>query len=174
MAHYVICPYCGVKFNRDKEPYVAVSARRYAHPQCAEEHEKNKTQEERDLEALEKYIMNLFDEPYINAKIKKQIESYQKEYQYSYSGMLKSLVWFYEIKGNSIEKSNHGIGIIPFIYNEAKMYYYNIYLAKLANQSKDINLYKPIVKEVTIAAPSIKIKPTKLFMFEEDINRNDK
>lgn len=110
--HQVKCKFCGETFDRDKEPFKQVSARRYAHLKCAQEYEKNKTKEEKDLEALEKYIMQLFDEPYVNARIRKQLKDYQKEYQYTYSGMLKTLMYWYEIKDNSIEKANGGIGIL--------------------------------------------------------------
>ena len=34
MAHVVICPYCKAKFDRDKEEYSPVGARRYAHAAC--------------------------------------------------------------------------------------------------------------------------------------------
>ena len=34
MAHFVICPYCQGRFDRDKEEYAVVSARRYAHAAC--------------------------------------------------------------------------------------------------------------------------------------------
>ena len=34
MSHFVICPYCKVKFDRDKEEYSLVSAKRYAHASC--------------------------------------------------------------------------------------------------------------------------------------------
>ena len=34
MSHIVICPYCKTKFDRDKEEYAVVSARRYAHAAC--------------------------------------------------------------------------------------------------------------------------------------------
>ena len=34
MAHIVICPYCKAKFDRDKEEYALVGARRYAHAAC--------------------------------------------------------------------------------------------------------------------------------------------
>ena len=69
MAHYVKCLYCGEQFDRDKVEYVQVSARRYAHPACVKNHNDNKTQEEKDLEQLEQYIMKLFDEPFVNARI---------------------------------------------------------------------------------------------------------
>ena len=34
MAHFVTCVYCGTRFDRDKEEYAAISARRYAHAAC--------------------------------------------------------------------------------------------------------------------------------------------
>ena len=35
MAHNVVCKICQTKFDRDKEAYVQVSAKRYAHAACA-------------------------------------------------------------------------------------------------------------------------------------------
>lgn len=168
MAHIVTCVYCKEKFDRDKLPTVQISARRYAHADCAKKHEEEKSQEEKDLETLEKYIMELLDEPYVNARVRKQIKEYRTQYNYSYSGMLKTLIWFYEIKGNSTEKANGGIGIIPFVYKNASEYYYSLYLAKIANQDKDLNEYKPIIKEIEIKSPRVYMKPPKLFKFEED------
>ena len=34
MAHFVLCPYCKQKFDRDKEEYALIGARRYAHAAC--------------------------------------------------------------------------------------------------------------------------------------------
>lgn len=36
MAHKVKCLYCGQQFDRDWEPFVKVTAQRYAHKECAE------------------------------------------------------------------------------------------------------------------------------------------
>ena len=113
MAHYVNCIYCKKRVDRDKVSTVQVSARRYAHKECAENYENNKSQEEKDIEALEKYIMKLFNEDYVNARVRKQIKEYREQYQYTYSGMLKTLVYWYEIKGNSTEKANGGIACNP-------------------------------------------------------------
>lgn len=168
MAHIVTCVYCKEKFDRDKLPTVQISARRYAHADCAQKHEKEKSQEEKDLETLEKYIMELLNEPYVNARVRKQIKEYRTQYNYTYSGMLKTLIWFYEIKGNSTDKANGGIGIIPFVYKDASEYYYSLYLAKIANQDKNLDDYKPIVKEIEIKSPRAYLKPPRLFKFEED------
>lgn len=169
MGHPVICVYCNEKFDRDKEPAVLISSRRYAHKKCADKYGPKKTQEEEDLEKLEKYIMKLFNEPYINAKIRKQIKEYRREYNYSYSGMLKTLVYWYEVKGNSIENSNYGVGIIPHVYATAHQYYYNLYLIKLSNQNKDIEKYKPKERIIEISSPMFKgEKKVKLFNLEDD------
>ena len=108
-AHYVTCVYCKERFNRDTEPTIQISARRYAHKECAEKFHIEKTQEEKDLESLEQYVMKLFDESYVNARIRKQIKDYRQEYNYTYSGMLKTLIFWFEVKGNSIDKANGGI-----------------------------------------------------------------
>jgi hypothetical protein len=42
-----------------------------------------------------------------------------------YRGQLLTLKYFYEIKKNSVKKSNGSIGIIPFIYEDARCYYEN-------------------------------------------------
>lgn len=166
--HKVKCLYCSQIFDRDKEPTTQISARRYAHKECAEKHDSNKSQEEKDIESLEKYIMSLFNESYINAKVRKQLKEFKEQYNFSYSGMLKTLVYWYEVKGNSIEKANGGIGIIPYIYNNALQYYYNLYLIKLANSKKDIQIYKPKEKIIEIAPPSISHKRIRLLFEDEE------
>ena len=161
--HKVKCKYCQEIFDRDKEPFVKVSERRYAHKLCFEQNQAEKTQEEKDLEALEKYIMNLFSEQYIGPRIRKQIKEYKENYNYSYSGMLKTLIWWFEVKGNSVEKANGGIGIIPYIYQQACDYYYTLFLAKKANENKDLSYLNKNTKTIHIKPPSTNVKSHKLF-----------
>ncbi len=166
MAHYVTCIYCKQKFNRDKLPTTQISAQRYAHKECADKNKQNKTEEELELEELEKYIMKLFKESYINVKIRKQIKDYRQEYHFTYTGMLKTLTYWYEIKGNSIEKANNGIGIIPYVYKDACKYYYNLYIIQETNKNKKFlgNHRQNIIE---IFSPEIKRKKIKLFNFDD-------
>jgi hypothetical protein len=165
-ARIVKCKYCGVQFNRNAEPFVEVGGRRYAHKACAEAHQATVSQEELDYMELEKYIKKLFNESVISAKIRKQIRDFRQEYNYTYSGMLKTLKWWYEIRGQSIDMAQGGIGIIPYIYQDALKYYYSIYLAKLANDEKVS--YQPKVKEIEIASPRVRPNPKKLFNLDDD------
>lgn len=165
--HQVTCVYCKERFDRDKEPFVQVSPRRYAHAECAKIHYVDKSQEEKDYQALEEYIKNLFNEDYVSARIKKQIKEMREEYGYTYSGMLKTLVWWYEIKKNSVEKANEGIGIIPYVYKNACDYYYALYLANIVNS--EFENYQIPVKEIHIQSPRAEKKhKKKLFKFLED------
>ena len=168
MAHQVKCLYCGQIFDRDKVPFVQVSKRRYAHKECSMSEDEKKLQENKDREELYDYIMKLFNISFVDPKIQKQIKKYIEENNYTYSGIKKALVYFFEIKGNSIEKANGGIGIIPYVYQQACDYYYALFLAKNANKDKDLSKYSNHkIKTIQIESPQIKIKPHKLFHMEE-------
>ena len=177
MAHYCICTVCNERFDCDKVQAVKVSARRYAHLRCKPDGEKvplpNEVVDE-DLQKLEEYIKKLLNEDYVNARVRKQIKDFREEYGYSYSGMLKSLVYFYEVKGNSKEKANGGIGIIPYIYKDAYNYYFELFTAQNKNQSKDIVEFTSKIKEITIKVPSVYIPPKRLFNLDDkEENENE-
>ena len=97
MAHMVKCAVCGVSFDRDKIQAVKVGARRYAHHTCKPDGELVPLalpQVDPELEKLIEYTKNLLGKDYNAARVKKQIKDFKDEYGYSYSGMLKSLVYF--------------------------------------------------------------------------------
>ena len=164
--HYVICKYCGVRFDKDIEPFVAINARRYAHKSCAEKVDASISQDEKDYNNLESYIKKLFKIDTVNVKTKKQIRDFREEYGYSYSGILKTLYWWYEIQGHTTELAKDGIGIVPYVYDDAERYYYTLYLAKIVNDN--INEYKPKKEEIEIASPRVYTQPLKLFKLDEE------
>lgn len=168
MAHKVKCIYCGKTFDRDKIPYIQVSSRRYAHKECSMSEDEKLKKEEQDKIALENYIMKMFNTTYIDPRIRKQIKQYIEDYHYTYSGIHKSLTYFYEIKGNSIEKANGGIGIVPYIYQKAYQYYFALWEAQQKNKDTVVEEYIPTVKEIIIPPPQRKIKKRKLFTFLDE------
>ena len=167
IAHKVKCLYCGKTFDRDKNRCIQVG-RRYAHYECSLSADEKKLQEENDKKELDDYIIQLLKIDFVDARIRKQINKYVEEYQYTYSGIKKALVYFYEIKGNSIEKANGGIGIVPFVYKNAFDYYYALWQAQQQNQGKDIRNYQPRIKEVHIRRPQRKVKKRELFTFLDE------
>ena len=77
--------------------------------------------------------------------------------------MLKALIYHFEIQHGDIAKSNGGIGIVPYVYDEARTYYYNLWMAQQQNISKDISQYIPQIEEVVIKQPQKKKNRKKLF-----------
>lgn len=160
MAHVVTCIHCKKKFDRDIIPFVEVGGNRYIHLACRDAFYSGKTQAEIDLEALHNYIKKLLDQRVLNQKVIRQIHEYRSSYGYSYSGMLKTLKWWYEIEGNKVDKANNGIGIIPYIYKDALDYYYKLYLAEELNKGKNFEVQ---TLEVNITPPQRKTKERKMF-----------
>lgn len=163
MAHPVICYYCNQRFDRDLEPFVQVNGNRYAHKDCipdyarkeqtmaAEEQLSPQEKNYQDYEDLIKYIKQLFKMRTVLPTVIKQIKEYKQNYGYSYSGMRKTLYWFYELKGNSIKKANGTISIIPFVYDKALDYYYHLYLGKIAAEEETVPI--PAPQKITIQSP---------------------
>lgn len=166
MAHYVVCTICKKRFDRDKYPAVLVSSRRYAHAVCAGALSEEEIQKEKQRQELENYIIKLFNLEHMSGKITLQINRYLQEHpDYTYSGIKRTLEYFYEIKKNPIEKANYSIGIVPWVYEDAKRYYYNQWLLSQKNSEKNIATYVPKVREITIKPPQREPRKRKVFTF---------
>lgn len=161
----VKCFYCNEMFDKDLEPFEKVSSRRYAHKSCYEKVQAGKTSDEIDYENLVNYIKRKFQLSTINAKITKQISDYKQKYNFTYSGILKALVWWYEVKNNPVDDKiiTYGIGIVPYIYNDAKTYYYGLWLAQHANTEDLLNSFEIKVEEVIIPSPRQELPRPHLF-----------
>jgi hypothetical protein len=143
---------------------------RYVHKKCNEQHPAD------DKEELIVYLIKLYDlkDDYVLPKFSLQLSDFEKQYNFTYSGMLKSLKYWYEIKKNPVNK-NYGLGIIPHIYKQAHDYYYALWMAQQQNKEKNINDYIPKDIEIIIPPPKRQITKRKLFTFldEEELNGNE-
>lgn len=192
MAHLCKCIICGEQFDRDKIPAVRYppNPRRYAHQTCYPEGEsaalppKPKTsppakklykkeepaaETQADKESrkdLLDYISTHMSEPNY-ARIQLQINEYTQLYGYTYSGIKKTLIYFYEVLKGDDEKGKGGIGIVPYIYQDAYKYFLQIYQAKKANEDKKPEEFLPESFEVRIKPPAPQRKKNKLFELEE-------
>ena len=151
MSHYVKCLKCGETFDRDIIQTVRINGRRYGHAKCYPDNnnfvplvEKKISEEQK----IKNYAKSILKEQYVAARVNKQIKDFLAE-GYTASGILKTLIYWYEIKHNDISKAMGGIGIVPYVYKQALDYYYNLYLAEMANIDKDIDEYRP--KEIFIS-----------------------
>jgi hypothetical protein len=168
MAKKIVkCLYCGVSFDANAEPFKKPRTNRYAHAACYEKNQANKTQEERDYEELVEYIKHLFGST-PNPRVWKQLKEFRDTYNYSYSGICKTLRWWFELKGNSVEKANGGIGIVPYVYDQACDYYYALYLAAISNENKDVAQCVTRVREFIIEPPRFEKPRPRLFNIDDE------
>jgi len=163
--HIVKCLYCGQNFDLNVIEGIKVNSNRYAHKTCADQRSQLQTKEDKDKEAFFRYCSEKFGKQFDFVRTKRMADSYIKKYSYTWSGMLKCLIYFFDIKKNPVEKANGGIGIIPYIYQEAHDYYYDIWQAQQLNANKKIENYVPEVIEIKIPPPEPKPKKRRLFTF---------
>lgn len=146
------CLYCGEQFDANEVEFTQINSRRYAHKKCYEKNQEQIKKIEKDKKALDEYIKNLFGYDSIPTRVRKQIKDYTTIDKYTYSGILKTLKYFYEVKGNTTEKANGGIGIVEYIYRDAEKYWRSIWEAQELNKKKTR-------EEVAIPTKEIRIKP---------------
>ena len=160
------CLYCGQTFDRNDKSveWVKPKGNRYAHKKCHDEKDKFMSKEDKDKEMFYAYGKKVFGDKFDFVKTKRLAESYVKKYDYSWSGMTKALVYFYEVKKNKLT-DDASVAIIPYIYQDAYNYYYDIWQSQQLNIDKKIEDYVPEVVEVHIAPPRPKKKKRKLFSF---------
>ena len=151
--HRVKCSICGETFDRDKIEFVQTSSRRYAHLTCHLREKGELSEEENSRLKIYAYTKNLFKNNYNKTKIDNHLAKLIKENpNYTYSGIFKSLVYWYEVRHGDVEKSYYGLGIVPYIYEQAYQYYYSIWAAQQNNKDKKIEDYvakETVVKIVT-------------------------
>ena len=186
----VKCAICGQSFNREKVKCVRHGTRRYAHYDCYPEGdivfdppklvekkeepkavkivEKKEEPEKEELKILKDYIQSLFGKEVNWPLVMKQIKNYVEENNFSYSGIRKSLHWFYDIQKNPLnaaEFKKRGLALIPFIYNQAYDYYAKLHQIEVNNQGYNL---KSTWETVTIKSPRASVKTKKLFNLDEE------
>lgn len=80
----------------------------------------------------------------VTAKTYKLIDDYVKKYGFTYSGMEQALKYFYEIENNTF--SEDCVGIIPYIYDNAKEYFESIIQAAEKNANSNIQQITRVIK----------------------------
>ena len=104
------CPHCNNEVKEEDAIY-NTKTKRYYHEFCYNELLERKK--------LCDYVCELFNYKKPSVRIYQQMANYY-ERGVSYTDMLLALKYFYEIKKGDINKSQGGIGIIPYVLEEAK------------------------------------------------------
>ena len=183
MSHYVICAICQERFNRDRIQAIKISARRYAHAQCAEdsgtkgelmpvlpqkekkkteEKEKKEVKQDEDLVKLNEYVFKLFGKDTNWARVKQQIKEYTEKYSLTNSYIERLGICMYlenYIADNDIDFTNPA----AVTYRETLIAYQNEVQQYLVDYEKLLQsntvAFVGIVKEMGTYVDYADIKP---------------
>lgn len=126
----VKCPYCESKLSKEEAHEYK---KRYYHPHCFE----TWRMEAEHRKELIAYICDLYGIDVPTGMMLKQIKDFQEDYNYKTKGMELALRYFYETLDNKVREGD-GIGIIPFVYEDAKNHYIKQQrIAESINDSKE-------------------------------------
>lgn len=164
----VKCLICGQLLDKETESYVQLK-RRYAHKNCYD----NLPQIQKDnimyKDKIHSKAKELFKEHYNYAVISKQIDLNLKKISHgTIKGIYLSMVYWFEVKKEPIEKSFYRLGIVPYIYDEAQNYFKRQEKNKKINENKNIEEYLNIEKEQITIHPQPIEKPRKIKLFNLD------
>lgn len=110
----VLCYYCKKSDDKVmKDQAVRIDNKNF-HPHCAKIYA--------DKKELAETICRIFKLKAPGPRNNAFISKYASEGM-TYKGMTRALMYFYDVQKNSIDKSNGGIGIVPWVYEDANRYY---------------------------------------------------
>lgn len=162
----VKCPGCEESFHREGlvegEDFVYIK-KRYWHKKCYEKTLSTITEDQEIVKELEAYICQVFQIDYVHAKIRRQINDMIAKYGYSYSGILGTLRYWFEIKRNPVDAAKGGIGIVPYVYEDAKRYFQNLFQAQERNRDTELDSAVSAIITIKIHSPIPKRKQVKAF-----------
>ena len=160
----VMCRYCKEKIDRantvENIDWVKPANNMYYHPSCLQEQEVWSKKKAKDITAEaddEEWFHILYD--YLKRDIKISIDFIKFQNQWknflkknmTAKGIYFCAKYFYEIKKGDPSKSEGGIGIIPYIYEEGKNYWHqrNVkdrgVVARIEQQILDAALQEKII-----------------------------
>jgi len=116
------CPTCG---SMNKEEDSVLYKKKHYCQSCLDlkqQEEKDKTATNDDWVELYEYIVELYGHTPTGMMFKQLGEYRKPPYEYTNKGMYLTLKYFYETMGNYVINGT-GLGIIPYVYEEAKKNY---------------------------------------------------
>lgn len=106
-----------------------------------------------NIKILQDTIQSIFGNRANWAVCIKQAKSYKNKYGYSYSGMARTLIWYYQKQGNDIKYSKGTLSIVPNNYDKAYNYYRSIWEQQQKNKIELKKNAETVVKAVSIKTP---------------------
>lgn len=124
------CRVCKKEINKNKEKegvdWIMPSKNWYYHVSCYEEWRKGSDDDEDWIGLIYDFIARDLKVSYDYHKCEAQRKKFIKENKCTNRGIFFTLKYFYELKHGDWNKGYEGIGIVPYVYREAVLYWQDI------------------------------------------------
>lgn len=172
MASYVMCRVCKQRFNREKllegVDWIMPSKNYYYHKDCYESWISDKGNikatraDEQWIGYIWDYLRRDLKLPLDYKKCESQRQNFIKNKHYTNKGIFFALKYFYEVMNGNGDKSEGGIGIVPYVYADSTAYWQE----KYARQKEVLELIEKQMEErqnrpVVVMKPRTKRKEWK-------------
>lgn len=127
-----ICPFCKIYMSTKEEGKIYKTKK--FHNACFEKMLDDMDSGDDEMVKLTQYICKLFNIKRINPLMSEQISTFTKTNGYTLSGIRASLYYFFEMEEREVGEDVKGIGIVPFVYDEARQFFEG--LAKVKEKNK--------------------------------------
>lgn len=156
----VKCPRCKELFYREDCLDCVHDGHRYWHKECYDK----KQEYDNYYNMIHDYCKKKYKNKYYKSRIDTQIKELLDDGK-TISGIYRTLVYWYDVKGGEVEKSYGSIRIVNYIYDEAMDYYKN----KLLLEQQQAELLKNPYNSETITyyiSPTPIKKPKRVKLFD--------
>ena len=121
------CRICHLAIKKEKEKenidWIMPSKNYYYHKKCYETWKETPTSEQDWIDLIYDFLSRDLKVSYDYFKCSAQIKKFWKENKINPKGIYFTLKYFYEIKNNTWSKGYGGLGIVPYVFTEAKNYW---------------------------------------------------
>lgn len=118
------CRICKIEIDKEKDDWVMPSKNWYYHRNCYNNWKESTPATDEEYRAfIFDFIARDLKVSYDYHMCKAQIDKFVRENKMTVKGIFFTLKYFYELKGGDWNKGHGGIGIVPFVYNEACSYW---------------------------------------------------
>lgn len=140
------CRQCGKEINKDSA--IQIKPRIYVcSTECKQKYNAKSVQSSQknkdNLSELKSYIAKLYDGNVNWPLVMKQLKSMQEDYGYKNSGILYTLKYAHDIK--EMQFNGNAIGIVPYLYNEARNFYNQLETVKKSLDNTDNLCYDTVI-----------------------------
>lgn len=121
-----------------------------------------------DEERLEliNVISSVYDIPYPTGFMLRQMKQFREDRNYSYGDQAKAILYSKNIL-NKVMKSNYGLGLIPYVIEDAKKYYADQERRMDDMEGKEFQHASNVIKKLDVKFDKDAKRKEKLFNMED-------